>query len=184
MFIKYTPYGNTQLVADSFGKQIFVLYFFVINQTLGIVHEGGHGVCYILPCPQFIMVANGTLFQLLFPFLVGYYYKRRGQLFAYLIGLFFLGISLHSTAWYISTAHQGPLLPASESFLGVDALHDFNYILSSMHLLKYDTVISSITRFTAYIIMFYSLGKMFFLAFFASENKDKKVGVGYRRLKK
>jgi len=184
MFAKLAPYGSTQLVGDSLSKQIFILYFFVLNQTLGIVHEGGHGICYILHLPQFITAANGTIFQLLFPFLVGYYYKRKGEIFAYLIGLFIFGISLHYTALYISTAHEGLFLPASKSFLGVDALHDFNYILSELHLLSYNTFIAGLVRFIAYMVMFYSTGKVILLAFFISEEKDKKRRKGYKNVRK
>lgn len=168
LFVKYSPYGDTETLRDSLGKQIFIWYFFIVTQTLGIVHEGGHGVCYVLPCPTFIMVINGTLFQLLFPYLVGYYYKRKNQIFPYLMGLFFLGISLQYTAWYISTANEGAMVVASNSFLGQDGLHDFNYILSSLHLLEYNHFISVLTRFIAYIIMFYSFTKMLILAFFNS----------------
>ncbi len=32
-----------------------------------IVHEAGHGICYILHCPQFFSTLNGTLFQLALP---------------------------------------------------------------------------------------------------------------------
>jgi hypothetical protein len=62
MFVKYAPYGNTHLVSDTLGKQLFILYFFIVNQTLGIVHEGGHGVCYLLHCPEFLTASNGTIF--------------------------------------------------------------------------------------------------------------------------
>jgi hypothetical protein len=168
MFVKYAPYGNTHLVSDTLGKQLFILYFFIVNQTLGIVHEVGHGVCYLLHCPEFVAAANGTVFQLLFPFLIGYYYKRKGQRFAYFIGLFFLGISLHYSAWYMSTAGQGLFLPASKSFLGVDGLHDFNFILTQLHLLEYHKILAGFFRFVAFCIMLYSLGYMFVLAFFTS----------------
>ncbi len=169
MFAKYAPYSDAQLIADNLGKQLFTLYFFIVNQTLGIVHEGGHGVCYILHCSEFITAANGTVFQLLFPFLVGYYYKRRGQLFIFLIGLFFLGVSLHNTAAYVLSADQGPYLPASKSFLGVDALHDFNFILSQLHILEYNKLFAGLLRFTAFALMIYSVGHMYILAFFSTK---------------
>jgi len=174
MFAKFAPYGSGPIIGNTFAKQVFGLYFFIINQTLGIVHEGGHGICYILHCPQFIMAANGTVFQLLFPLGIVYYYKRKDQLFIFLTGLFIFGISLHYTAWYISTAHEGLYLPASKSFLGVDGLHDFNYILSQLHLLSYNTFIAALVRFIAYLVMFYSSGKMILLAFFSSESKERK----------
>jgi len=174
MIAKLAPYGSEPIIGDSLSKQIFLLYFFIISQTLGIVHEGGHGICYILHCPQFFTALNGTLFQLLFPLGVGIYYKRRGQVFPYLIGLFIFGISLHYTAWYISTAGEGLYLPASKSFLGVDGLHDFNYILSQLHLLKFHGFIASLVRFIAYMFMFYASAKLLSLAFFSPSNKGKR----------
>ncbi len=165
LFIKYRPFEYIQIADDTAIHKLFSLYFFIINQTLGMVHEAGHGVCYILPCPEFLMVLNGTLFQILFPLLIGYYYKYKGNSFGYLSGIFFTGLSLHYTAWYISTAHLGAYVSASQSFLGVDGYHDFNYILSHIHLLKYNIFISKFTHFIAYILMIYVILKMFFLSF-------------------
>jgi hypothetical protein len=88
LFPHYAPWEPSYQKNDSLLQMIFTLYFFVANQTLGIVHEAGHGVCYILPCPEFITMANGTIFQLLFPALIGYYYYRKGNLFATMIALF------------------------------------------------------------------------------------------------
>ncbi|MEA3419060.1 MAG: hypothetical protein U9Q90_06630 [Campylobacterota bacterium] len=175
LFPHYVPWVSQNSVGDhSLLQKIFTLYFFVANQTLGIVHEAGHGVCYILPCPEFIMVVNGTVFQLLFPAMIGYYYKRRGKLFAAMIALFFVGFSLQYTAWYMSTAHEGLILPASKSFLGVDAYHDFNYLFSYLHVLPYGNVISGLTKLIAYMIMFYATGAMLFQAFVRSESSESK----------
>lgn len=164
-YIKYKPYAHTPHQITSLWEYIFTLYQFVFNQTLGIVHEGGHGVCYILPCPKFIMVSMGTLFQWMFPLGIAYYYRKQGNKMAFYAGLFILGISMDYTAWYMSTAHEGAILPAYKSFLGVDALHDFHYIFSTLHLLSYESFISGMTRVVAYILMIVSLIKMFFEAF-------------------
>ena len=115
------------------------------------------------------MVANGTVFQLLFPAFVGYYYKKQGNRFAALIALFFVGFSLRYTAWYMSTAHEGLHLPASKSFLGVDALHDFNYLFSYFHILPYEGFISGLTRLTAYLLMIYAVFAMLLDAFMADK---------------
>ncbi|MGB5506514.1 MAG: hypothetical protein WBM70_07510 [Sulfurovum sp.] len=173
LFPHYAPWEPDYQKSDSVLQTIFTLYFFVANQTLGIVHEGGHGVCYILPCPEFITMANGTVFQLLFPALIGYYYYKKGNSFAALIALFFVGFSLQYTAWYISTAHEGLILPAHKSFLGVDAIHDFNYMLSAMGLLAYESMIAGVTRFVAYLIMLISVIGMFFDAF--PNDKEKRI---------
>ena len=174
LFPRYAPWAPHSMQDGTAVYQIFTLYFFVISQTLGIVHEAGHGVCYILPCPEFVMVANGTLFQLLFPGLIAYYYYKKGKRFAAWIGLFFLGVSLLYSAWYLSTAHEGALLPAHKSFLGVDALHDFHYMLSAMGLLAYQSLLVSLTRFVAYLLMGISVLGMFLDAF-SNEEMRKKV---------
>src|SRR5665648_61044 len=57
LFPHYVPWEPNYGQSDTLAYRIFTLYFFIINQTLGIVHEGGHGVCYILNCPEFITIA-------------------------------------------------------------------------------------------------------------------------------
>ena len=165
LFSKYIPYGDIQTGDNSTLKKIFSLYFFISNQTLGIVHEGGHGICYLLDCPKFFTALNGTIFQTLFPLGVGYYYKQQLNYIGWSIGLFFTGLSLHYTSWYISTAHEGLFIPASKSFLGQDGYHDFNYILNTIGLLNYDNGISIFVKLIAYGLMFFSVYKMFILAF-------------------
>jgi hypothetical protein len=165
LYIEFKPYANTPHQITSITEYLFSIYQFIITQTLGIVHEGGHGVCYILPCPQFVMILNGTLFQWLFPLGIAYHYKRKGNHTAFYIGLFILGISMDHTAWYMSTAHEGALLPAHKSFLGVDALHDFHYIFSTLGVLSYESLISGLTRVIAYLLMIGSVIAMFFNAF-------------------
>jgi len=171
LFSKYAPYGNPPVHDPSFLQNIFNLYFFVSNQTFGIVHEGGHGICYILPCPQFLTVLNGTIFQIGFPLGVAYYYRRKLNFLAMWIGIYFAGFTMHNTAWYISTAHEGAILPAHKSFLGVDAYHDFYYILNTLGLLNYDGTIAWIVRLIAYGLMLYSVWRLFLLAFNEEEEK-------------
>ena len=170
LYIQYKPYSSTSHNITSISQYLFTMYQFIINQTLGIVHEGGHGVCYILPCPKFMMVSMGTLFQLLFPLGIAYFYKRQGNLIAFYAGLFIFGMSMDYTAWYMSTAHEGALLPSYKSFLGVDALHDFHYIFSTLGVLSYESFISAITRVIGYLFMIGSVIGMFFEAF--SNKKD------------
>lgn len=165
LFPHYAPWEPSYTQDDSWTQKIFMLYFFIVNQTLGIVHEGGHGVCYLLGCPEFITVANGTIFQLLFPGLIAYYYYKKGNVFVAMIALFFVGFSLQYTAWYLSTAHEGLILPAHKSFLGVDAIHDFNYMLNAMGVLAYESLIAGVIKFVAYLIMLAAVIGMFFEAF-------------------
>ena len=128
LYLKYKPYTSNQEIIKGTTEYLFYLYHFIINQTIGIVHEGGHGICYLFPCPRFIIVVNGTLFQWLFPLGVAYYYKKHQQMVGYFLGIFILGISLDYTAWYMSTAQESAIVPASKSFLDVDGIHDFHYL--------------------------------------------------------
>lgn len=162
-FMEFAPYAQSHAreLGNSLFEKAFWLYFFVIEQTLGIVHEAGHGVCYMLPCPKFIIVINGTIFQWLFPAGIGLYYYKRGNYLAALMGLFFLGISIQYTAWYVSTSHEGAIVPAAKSFLGVDAYHDFHYILSLFGILAYDWLIASTLKVIAYLLMFGSVMALF-----------------------
>ena len=169
-YLKVKPYTGEVVSLKGLNEYIFGIYQFIINQTLGIVHEGGHGICYLLPCPRFVMVINGTLFQWLFPLGIAWYYKRRGNMSAFYIGIFILGISADYTAWYMSTAHEGPFVPAAKSFLGVDGLHDFYYIFSTLGLLPYASLISGITKIVAMLLMLYALIGMFFNAFTDTES--------------
>ena len=175
LFFKFQPYAHTHEVAHSTKEYLFMLYFFICNQSLGIVHESGHGICYFLGCPEFITVLNGTLFQLLFPAFIFFYAKRRGHDVAAMAGVLLLGFSLKYTAWYMSTAHLQRIVPASQSFLGKDGYHDFNYIFSELHILAYDGAISAVTSIIATLLMVYAVVRVLWIAFFATPN-DAQIG--------
>ena len=170
LFPRLSPYVTDHAgMWDTWTERIFGLYHFVITQTLGIVHEAGHGVCYLLPCPKVLTAANGTIFQVGFPLLVAWYYQRKENRVAVYIARFFAGFSLQYTAWYISTAHEGLYVPASKSFLGVDGYHDFAYLLGTVGLVPYDGFLSTLIKVTAYGIMFWAVTRMYLEAFFSGE---------------
>jgi hypothetical protein len=174
LYIKYKPYHSDFHRIHSTIEYLFTLYQFAINQTIGIVHEAGHGVCYLLHCPTFIGVLNGTLFQWLFPLGVAYYYKKRGNRMAYLAGLFIFGISLDYSAWYMSTAPESAIVPAAKSFLGVDGLHDFHYIFKTLGVLGYASVIAGATKALSVIVMLGSTIGMFLEAY-SNANKTTRI---------
>jgi len=165
LYPHYSPYADHM---TTWVSHLFSLYSFVVNQTLGIIHESGHGVCYILPCPQFVMVLNGTLFQIGFPLGVAYYYRLKKNFFASYIALFITGISLQYTAWYISTVNEGKIVPASKSFLGVDGYHDFYYLFEKIGVLPFYAEIAFFVKSIAYGVMIYAVWKMFLEAFASS----------------
>ena len=164
LFYEVKPFETKVHSSSSLG-QIFSLYFWIFNQTLGMVHEAGHGVCYILHCPKFITALNGTLFQVLFPLGIAWYYKYKKNKIAYFIGLFFVGFSLQYVAWYMTSADTTVIIKASESFLGVDAYHDFHYLFKTLGVLEWNHFISGSVKFFAYVMMIYTTVRMLFMAF-------------------
>ena len=170
-FPHYSAYLGHHGRIETLPEYLFALLHLVASQTLGIVHEAGHGVCYLLHCPQTITVLNGTLFQWLFPAGIAWYYWRRNERFGAMIALFFLGFSMQYTAWYISTAHEGAIVPAARSFLGVDGYHDFHYLLSHSFGLEAEGIVSGLVRFAAYLVMIYAVFGMVFGAFSSSPIK-------------
>jgi len=166
LLLRYSQYGpGSHSEHTTFLSQIFVWYTFIVNQTLGMIHESGHGICYVLPCSQFLTVLNATVFQIGFPLGVAYYYRRRNNPFASAVAFYITGISAYYTSWYISTVNEGKLVPASKSFLGVDGYHDFYYLLEQIGMLAYYQEISLLVKAVAYGMMFYGLWQMFLDAF-------------------
>lgn len=166
LYLNYKPYdASSDRVVHGLLEFVFFIYQFIINQTVGIVHEGGHGICYLLPCPQFLTALNGTVFQWLFPLGIAYYYKRKGSLILFYVGLFILSISMDYTSWYMSTAHEGLYVSAEKAFLGEAGYHDFNYMFSALGVLEYESWIAGFTKMASTLVMFGSMVGMFLEAF-------------------
>jgi len=176
LYLKYKPYEQSAHTVNGTLEYIFTLYHFIINQTIGILHEAGHGVCYLLPCPTFVMVLNGTLFQWLFPLGVALYYRKQHNPVGYWLGLFVFGISMDYTAWYLSTANEGAYVPAAKSFLGVDGLHDFHYMLKALGLLAYSGAIAMALKLLSVIVMFRSVFGLFVLAYVGGKKDARRRG--------
>ena len=102
LFLTYEPYSyaNKHIEIGSL-EYLFFLFFWIFNQILSMVHEAGHGICYILPfCPDIVTSSMGTIFQIGLPSLIAIYYKKRDNVLGYYIALFFVGFTTTYTAWY------------------------------------------------------------------------------------
>ncbi|MEP6920895.1 MAG: hypothetical protein ABI967_07205 [bacterium] len=94
-----------------------------------LIHEAGHVV--FRPFGEFMMIAGGSLFQVIMPALfVGYFCWRR-QFYSGSLVLFWVGESILNVSVYAgdSLALQLPLLG------GDDTIHDWNWMLTSLDLL-------------------------------------------------
>ena len=94
-----------------------------------VIHEAGHLI--FRPFGEFMMIAGGSLFQVIMPSLfVGYFCYTRKFYSAALV-LFWVGESILNVSVYAgdSLDLQLPLLG------GQDSIHDWNYMLGSLNLL-------------------------------------------------
>ncbi len=140
----------------------------LINGANMIVHESGHGICYILNCPQFIMALNGTLFQLLLPLIFMAYYYRREQKLLVGLGGIWLAQNLVYVSWYMSYSQTPNRYPF---FLGGNAIHDFWYIFSELGVLEYDWLISGFVRVVAVLLLMLSYMYLLYIAFLKNEQR-------------
>ena len=144
----------------------------LINGANMIVHEAGHGVCYILSCPPFMTFLNGTLFQLLLPVIFVWYYKKHKQVLGVGLGLMWLAQNLIYVAWYMSYAQTPNKYPF---FLGGAATHDFWYMFSHLGVLEYDWLIAGIVRAVAVVLLLGSYMYLLYITFLKNNKPAKKV---------
>lgn len=112
-----------------------------------LIHEAGHIIFSALG--EFVMIAGGSLFQIIMPAIfVGYFCYQR-QLFSAALVLFWVGESILNVSVYAgdSLALQLPLLGGS------DTLHDWNYLLSSTGLLQHTAAIAGGIRLLGTLVI-------------------------------
>jgi hypothetical protein len=105
-----------------------------------VIHEAGHLI--FRPFGEFMMIAGGSLFQVIMPgVFVGYFWYHRKFYSAALV-LFWAGESILNVSVYAgdSVALQLPLLG------GQDSVHDWNYMLSALNLLPRTAAIAGAIR--------------------------------------
>jgi hypothetical protein len=112
-----------------------------------VIHEAGHVVFSFFG--EFLMIAGGSLFQVIMPALfVGYFWYQR-KFYSAAIVLFWVGESILNVSVYAgdSLALQLPLLG------GQDSVHDWNYMLSSLNLLPATAKIAAGLRLVGTVVI-------------------------------
>jgi hypothetical protein len=97
-----------------------------------VFHEAGHLIFGLFG--EFIGALGASLMQILIPaIVVGYFFVHRQQ-YSAAVTLFWVAQSLFNVSVYVRDARSQalPLLG------GEDTLHDWNYLLGRLHLLKWD----------------------------------------------
>lgn len=118
--------------------------------NLGI-HELGHMVFSLFG--QFVGVAGGSILQCLAPLLGAINFYRQRDFFAIALCFGWLSTNLFSVARYVADARLMEL-PLVAPFGGSEnTVHDWNYLLSHLGLLQFDTYISFLIKCAAILSM-------------------------------
>jgi hypothetical protein len=112
-----------------------------------VIHEAGHLI--FSPFGEFMMIAGGSLFQVIMPALFVGYFAYRHQYYSAALVLFWVGESILNVSIYAgdSLALQLPLLG------GQDSIHDWNYMLGVLNLLPATAKIAAGIRLLGTIVI-------------------------------
>lgn len=132
-----------------------------------IAHEAGH--LFFSWFGECIQVAGGTIGQLFVPIAFTVYFSLRKELFSSSVAFFWVGQNLFNISVYAKDA-QAMALPLV-SMGGGDAVHDWNYLLSHMRLLRYDRVVGALIYGLGLLIVVASV----IMAGYWSIDKDSKA---------
>src|ERR1700742_4613147 len=112
-----------------------------------LIHEAGH--VFFRLFGEFMMIAGGSLMQVIMPAAFVVYFYRREQPFSAALSLFWVGESILNVSVYAgdSIRMQLPLLG------GPDTIHDWNYLLTQMGLLAATPKIAGIIRFIGTLVI-------------------------------
>lgn len=144
----YLLFAGARLVLNPATGDIFGFF------TL-VVHEAGHALFSYLG--EFLGIAGGSLAQILAPLYVLSTFWRQRDYFALCIGGYWLASSLFNLSIYIGDARARQLELVSPFSFGEEPIHDWNWLLTHMHLLPFDTVLSWTVRLAATVIFVLSM---------------------------
>ena len=132
-----------------------------------LIHEAGHVIFAFFG--QFLHILGGSLTQVLLPAVFAGYFFFRRQYYSASVVLFWVAQNILYVAVYMgdSIVQQLPLLG------GDGVIHDWNYLLTAMGLLKYTDILSRITYDLGLLMTFAAAALCFWFAFKKEEQKSR-----------
>lgn len=152
MTIDWKPVSKTALIIGVSAAALFFVHaateksgFLILDHVNLPIHEAGHPLFGLLG--RTIGIWGGTLMELLVPLAFAVYFAGRGETSGTAFSAFWFGENFVYISAYIADARalQLPLVGGGE--------HDWNTILSDLHLLQQDTTIGGVVRFLGWAIM-------------------------------
>jgi hypothetical protein len=116
-----------------------------------ILHEAGH--LLFRPLGEFMMIAGGSLFQVIVPVTFAGYFYFNGKRFSCALVLLWAAESMLNVSVYAadSISMQLPLLG------GDDSIHDWNYLLEHLGMLRQTAAIALALRALATFLIIFAL---------------------------
>jgi hypothetical protein len=126
-----------------------------------IAHEAGHLLFGYFG--EFMLVAGGTLGQLLVPAGIAVYFAARREFYSASVVLFWVGENLLNISVYLkdAAAMELPLV----SLGGGDSIHDWNWLLLKFNVLAYDQVIGNFVIGLGALVIMASVALGFYFSF-------------------
>jgi hypothetical protein len=111
------------------------------------IHEAGH--VFFRPLGEFLMIAGGSLTQILMPCLFVGYFFWQGQRYSAALVLFWVGENILNVSVYAADSinMQLPLLGGSH------VIHDWNYLLSHLNILAQTSLVASLIQLLGTLVI-------------------------------
>jgi hypothetical protein len=126
-----------------------------------IAHEAGH--LFFGYFGEFLMVAGGTLGQLLVPAGIAAYFAGRREFFSASIVLFWVGQSLLNVSVYLKDAATMELPLVSVG--GGESIHDWNWLLLKFNVLAYEQRLGNIVVGLGALVILASVALSLYFSF-------------------
>jgi hypothetical protein len=126
----------------------------ILDRVNIVIHEAGHLLFGWFG--EFIGVAGGTIGQLLVPSAFTIYFFLRREFFSSAVSLFWTGQNFFWISVYVKDA-QAMALPLLSVGGGEDTIHDWNYLLSRVGLLRWDHAIGNVVYILGILIIIASV---------------------------
>jgi hypothetical protein len=119
-----------------------------------VAHEAGHMLFSWFG--EHLMVLGGTLGQLFVPSAFTVYFYLRRELYSAAVTFFWIGQNLFNISVYIKDA-RAMALPLVSVGGGEDSIHDWNYMLSGLGLLRHDHAVGTLAYLLGFAIILASV---------------------------
>jgi len=134
------------------------------------IHETGHLI--FRPFGEFLMVAGGSLFQVILPAIFAGYFLWRGQYYSAAVVGLWVGQSILNVWVYASDAVKMQLVLTS-GFTGSEgSFHDWNYLLERTGLLNSTNKVSGVIRLIGTLTILVSAASAIYFSFRPEKVED------------